>query len=64
MSNSNLLAKAEQLEASAAQLRDQASKAETKDCGCDVAAAVAGQVAKTAAVGVLAATTGIVLPTL
>lgn len=63
MSKSNLLAKATQLEASAAQLRDQASKAEAKDCGCEVAAAVAVQVAKTVVVGGLAAS-GIVLPIL
>lgn len=59
-----LIEKAEKLEQSAKELRQQADKMETDDCGCQVVRSVAGQVARVAATGILAATTGIVLPTL
>ncbi|WP_425070820.1 hypothetical protein [Sagittula sp. S175] len=59
----HLIRKAEQLEASARELRAQADNADARDCGCEVAKTVAGAVARTAAVAVVAATTGIVLPT-
>lgn len=61
---SDLIKKAEQLERSAQQLRDQASSQEADDCGCDIAREATKQVVKVAATGLLAATTGIVLPTL
>lgn len=64
---SNLISRAHQKEAQAQACRDEAARIEAQnasDCGCEVVKAVATQLTKTAAVGLLAATTGVVLPSI